>query len=494
MKFRTIFTAAIAAAALTAAAQTPWLHIYYPKDSNFKSMKMESLDSLRFDQEKGTMILGDESIKMSDINRFVVGRNVPRIDITTTEANYPEEFGYQYYGSPITEVVSKEIYLEATLKFDGQGIYDDVETPVLVRGRGNSTWGYPKKAYRLKFPEKTKLGNVHKSKNLCLLANYIDPTAMKNFAAFQFGKLIDMPYINRSLPCDVYFNGIYKGTYQLTEKVGINNGSVDLTKEDAANSVMFEMDTNPFTQEEMEQGMSFTDEHFGIPMIIKDPDAPEDENERFEWSNAWFEDLEELLEAVSAGESDKRIFELCDIESLVRFVMTFNIACNQELCHPKSINIHKTKGGKWEFGPCWDFDWAYGYQPTYKKGSSNSGGDWGGWGGWGENYPSYENPLIGTGNFQNKGGNLFFLALVKTDTFKKRFNELWKEFRDTHEDEFWEAFDAYAEQVEPSVALQGTTNSSYREFSTHMKDLRTWIKNRFDYISSDPNHGLYEDN
>lgn len=490
MKLRTIFTAAIAAAAFTAAAQTPWLHIYYPKDSSFKSMKMEAIDSIRFDQEKGTLILGEEAIKMSSIDRFVVGRNVPRIDIYTTLETYPEEFD-TYYGRPITEVVSKEIYLDATLKFDGQGIYDDVETPVLVRGRGNSTWGYPKKAYRLKFPEKTKLGNVHKSKNLCLLANYIDHTAMKNFAAFQFGKLIDMPFINRSLPCDVYFNGIYKGTYQLTEKVGINNGSVDLSKEDEPNSVLIELDTNSPTADDI----AFTDEYFGIPMVIQDPDAPEDEDERIEWSEGWFEDIEELMEAVSYGESDERIFELCDIESLVRFVMTFNIACNQELCHPKSINMHKTKGGKWEFGPCWDFDWAYGYQPTYKKGSSNStgGGGWGGWGGWGDTYPSYENPLIGTGNSQNRGGNLFFLALVKTDTFKKRFAELWQDFRDNHEDEFWQAFDEYAEMVEPSVALQSTTNSSYSDFKTNMQELRTWIKNRFDYISSDSNHALYED-
>ncbi len=88
------------------------------------------------------------------------------------------------------------------------------------------------------------------------------------------------------------------------------------------------------------------------------------------------------------------MWDYVDLESLVRYVMCFNIACNQELNHPKSVYLYTVNGGKFEFGPIWDFDWAYGFEPMYTK--TDDSGDWGWGGGWGTTYPSYENPLLGT--------------------------------------------------------------------------------------------------
>ncbi|MDE6146080.1 MAG: CotH kinase family protein [Muribaculaceae bacterium] len=487
MKLRAIFsTILIATAAFGIAAQDPWLHVYSPNPSVFKQFSMDGVLDISFDEAGGTMTINTASdgptvLSLGSIDRFAIGPNVCRIDIDTDMKVYDSTFG-SYDGRPVTEIVSKTIYLEGTLHFDGRGIYEDVDAPVKIRGRGNSTWGYSKKPYRIKFTEKQKLGPVHRAKNLVLLANYLDGAMMRNFAAFAFGKLIEMPYINRSLPVDVYLNGIYKGSYHLTEKVGINNGSVDLPKEDEPNSILFELDTNSADEDEY----PFNDSSFGVPVRIKDPDAPVDYYEREEWLDKWRGELNDFFGIVS-GENPAEIFKVCNLETLVRYVMTFNIACNQELNHPKSVYLHKTDGGMWEFGPCWDFDWAYGYSPTYSKGQSS--GSW--W--WNPvSYPTYENPLIGFGNGSNQGGNNFFYALCNNDVFLSRFKEVWDDFYNNKQEEFWRMFNEYAATLEPSAALQATERSQYQGWDQHVEELREWIQNRFDYINSDPNYGLWE--
>lgn len=490
MKFRNILVAAIlSVSALGAAAQDPWLHIYDKNPSTFNQFDMQNVLDISFDEEKGIMTVntdanGSKQFNLQSVDRFQIRPNVCRIDIDTDMKVYDSSFGKKYSGKEITEIISKTIYLDGTLKFDGRGIYEDIEYPVKIRGRGNSTWSLPKKPYRLKFAEKQKLGPVHKAKNLVLLANYLDISMMKNFAAFTFGKLIDMPYINRSLPVDVYLNGHYKGSYHLTEKIGINNGSVDLPKEDEPNSILFEMDTNSAEEDEY----PFNDSTYGIPIRFKDPDAPEDYNELENWLDKWKGELDDFFEIVS-DENPAKTYQECNLETLVRYIMTFNMACNQELNHPKSIYLHKTDGGMWEFGPCWDFDWAYGYEPTYRKGSSTGYLGWG----WGETYPSYENPLIGFGNTSNQGGNEFFYALCNNDVFLAKFKEVWDDFYKNKQAEFWQLFDEYADSLEPSAALQGTDREQYQSWKSSVEDLRSWIKNRFDYINSDKNYGLWED-
>ena len=193
----------------------------------------------------------------------------------------------------------------------------------------------------------------------------------------------------------------------------------------------------------------------------------------------WKADLDELMTAVAGGK-ESEIFEKCDLESLVRFIMVFNFCCNQEIDHPKSVFIYKTQGGKWCFGPCWDFDWAFGYSPTYYN-----------WGG-----SSWENPLlsinsgVSSSSYDGTAG-LFFYKLCKTNTFRDRFDELWKEFKTSGAKEFWAAFDEYAETLRPSANLEGVSNTHYRDYDNNVKELRTWIENRISFINSDKNHGLW---
>lgn len=60
--------------------------------------------------------------------------------------------------------------------------FDEVFTS--IKGRGNTTWNWPKKAYALKLNKKQKILGFPKSKRWVLIANYLDNSFLRNEMAF----------------------------------------------------------------------------------------------------------------------------------------------------------------------------------------------------------------------------------------------------------------------------------------------------------------------
>ena len=75
---------------------------------------------------------------------------------------------------------------------------------------------------------------------MCCWQNHLDPTLMLNSVAFKIGRLLELPFTNHAIPVDVVLNGIYKGSYLLTEQIEVKENRVDL---DENNSVMWELDS-----------------------------------------------------------------------------------------------------------------------------------------------------------------------------------------------------------------------------------------------------------
>lgn len=537
MKKKTLAAVLIALGVARATAQTPWFHIYFTDESDFISMPLEDYKGVRFTSVGNNFTkmtvssaIGDESADIENVKKWIIGSNVATLRVTTEEL--------------IVDISDKETRYPGTLEVDGAGIYADIPpTPITFRGRGNSTLNYSKKPYNIKFDTKTRICDFRKAKSYVLLANWIDGSFMRNYAAFSAANALGMPYANSCRPVDVYLNDDYKGTYTLTQKVGFNNGSVDLTADDEANSVMIELDT-------CDPAAGITPDYGGysrnymIPYQLKDPDAPADKDEALVWWYEWAEDFEALEGAVARGEDTS---SLVDYTTLAKYLMVYNIACNQELNHPKSVMLWKTKGGKWQFGPCWDFDWAFGYKQTYVNYDYSSGSNAeliakhkelveyfsekngdnpyafdmvqkdGTWYYWlsGEVFveknggltlmlesvaelPSYQSPLLGTGKNTQSGpyghGGEFFLNMIKDNkAFMDEYARVWAEFQPKIND-LLKQFDSYALELEPSAnrevkvwPLHHTLNHAEA-----VKELKTWLKNRLEYIS-DPanNYGLY---
>ena len=363
---------------------------------------------------------------------------IPELTITTTDPS-------------IAEIPSKDYYLEGTLAVNGRGGYEDYTGKTEVKGRGNSTWGYPKKPYRLKLNKKAEICGLGKAKNYVLLANHLDPTLMLNSVAFKIGRLLELPFTNHAIPVDVVLNGIYKGSYLLTVQIEVKENRVDL---DENNSVMWELDSY------WDDEPKFKSTAFNLPVMVKDPDLT---TEQFEY---WKKDFNAFTTQFAKEPLEGNSYvDMIDIESVAKFLITFNLVHNMEINHPKSVFLHKEGNGKYVMGPIWDFDWAYDYE-----GTSN-------------HFGRYNTPLFSSS--MNGVGTAFFQRFLQDSRVKAIYKRTWQDFKNNKLDALLQYVDDYAVMLKPSVERNSELWENTRSFDTKVKELKTWLKNRADYIDSE---------
>ena len=363
---------------------------------------------------------------------------IPELTITTTDPS-------------IAEIPSKDYYLEGTLAVNGRGGYEDYTGKTEVKGRGNSTWGYPKKPYRLKLNKKAEICGLGKAKNYVLLANHLDPTLMLNSVAFKIGRLLELPFTNHAIPVDVVLNGIYKDSYLLTEQIEVKENRVDL---DENNSVMWELDSY------WDDEPKFKSTAFNLPVMVKDPDLT---TEQFEY---WKKDFNAFTTQFAKEPLEGNSYvDMIDIESVAKFLITFNLVHNMEINHPKSVFLHKEGNGKYVMGPIWDFDWAYDYE-----GTSN-------------HFGRYNTPLFSSS--MNGVGTAFFQRFLQDSRVKAIYKRTWQDFKNNKLDALLQYVDDYAVMLKPSVERNSELWENTRSFDTKVKELKTWLRNRADYIDSE---------
>ncbi|MDR1319259.1 MAG: CotH kinase family protein [Treponema sp.] len=251
------------------------------------------------------------------------------------------------------QITSKEIYIEADVEItDPVNADNNLQAETEIRGRGNTTWGYLKKPYRLKFFDKQSLFGLEKAKSWVLLANYLDPTLIMTSIAFELGRIFGLPYSNHYNHVEVILNGVYEGSYVLTEQVQAGKGRVDIDEDEG---FLVELDT--YYDEEPK----FKTNRYELPVMIKSPEYSENSSApEYDFVKKAINDLEELLYADSFPNNNYR--DLIDINAFVDFLIINEIVANGELIHPKSTYMYKDKGSaKIGMGPLWDFDWAFGY-------------------------------------------------------------------------------------------------------------------------------------
>ena len=274
-------------------------------------------------------------------------------DWLTDRAEVPTIYINTSDGQSIT---SKDYFKDATISIDGHGIFPSMdETAMQIKGRGNSSWGWPKKPYRLKFSEKVKPLGMTKGKSWVLLSNYQGGSLMSNAIGMKAANLMKAAAANHIVPVDLYLNGEYKGNYNLTEKVGFSNNSVDLNDDGAA--ALLELDS--YYDESAEQ--KFRSQYYNLPINVKEPDFAEGTS-RITLKMVET-DFNQFMATLYNGEDISRHV---DMEQLVRFLMVNELICNFELYHPKSTFCYRenfeSDTSKYVFGPVWDLDWAFGYE------------------------------------------------------------------------------------------------------------------------------------
>ena len=73
-----------------------------------------------------------------------------------------------------------------------------------------------------------------------LIANAADPTLLRNTISFDLANYLGVDGTPSCEPCDLYYNGEYRRSYLITEKVKVEKNGVNIDDLDDANAAVNE--------------------------------------------------------------------------------------------------------------------------------------------------------------------------------------------------------------------------------------------------------------
>lgn len=167
----------------------------------------------------------------------IIPKNMPTLSIDTN--NHP--------------VNSKDAYTTCTVSLDTDNSnFCFTNASAGIRLRGNSTAGYDKKPYRLRFDTKRNLlgmngGNEFRS--WVLLAEWLDDSLLRNSISLTLGSMMLGEYSSDWRYVSLHLNGKFVGVYLLCEQSQINENRINieeagLTSTALTSGYLFEVDAS----------------------------------------------------------------------------------------------------------------------------------------------------------------------------------------------------------------------------------------------------------
>jgi hypothetical protein len=256
---------------------------------------------------------------------------------------------------------SKEQWVEGSkLWLDGMAQFESIEdADIAIRGRGNSTWGYEKKPYAIKFTEKREVMGMPKHKRWVLLANYMDRTLLRNRVAFYLAQQTSLAWTPHCEFVELILNGVHIGQYLLCEQVRVDNDRIDITEmtpqDNAGDAItggyLLELD---FHYDNMWQWRTPRN----VPFAVKYPDEEDLTEQQYAWIRSYIEEVETTLYGSNYKDAENGYRKYIDAQSFIDYWLIYEICVNHELANPGSVYLWKDRGGKLHAGPVWDFDWG----------------------------------------------------------------------------------------------------------------------------------------
>lgn len=264
---------------------------------------------------------------------------------------------------------------------DGNELLNSVD--VTFGGRGNSSWGMPKKSYSLKFSSKTKVLGMNKSKKWVLIANYADKTLLRNDYAYYLGRNIctNMEWNPSFKSVNFIKNDEYLGTYLLGEQIKLEEARVNI--QSAADTITGKSKYTDFNEDgkiDINDGGFIVeinarlDENFnfkttkGICISLKDPDTDDfvdgattlDEDVA-NYIKGIIQTAEDVLYSENYADVENGYAKYLDVPSFIDWWIVNELAKNNDASWFSSVYMYyNPEDQKLHMGPLWDFDIGFG--------------------------------------------------------------------------------------------------------------------------------------
>ena len=301
------------------------------------------------------------------------------------------------------DLTSKSEWKNATISITGNDELDGLEeTTLQIRARGNTTLGWPKKAFNMKFEKQQKILGMKKHKRWCMIANYCDATLLRNVTAYYASSLTSLKWAPGGHFVELVYNGQYVGNYWLCEHVRVDKNRVAITEtplndtsaENTGYLVEYDFHggktSKPYwtsyinTQQQTDwnnRGNS------SVRYVTKYPDENDVSDAQYNYIKKWVRDWEvDIRDRLTTNpdtadeEYEKYITKYIEPVSFIDYWLIYEVCLNHELRNPGSVFIHKdveggVADGKLIAGPVWDFDYGT-FNFEYQDGKYDDGTYW----------------------------------------------------------------------------------------------------------------------
>ena len=330
-----------------------------------------------------------------------------------------------------------------------------------IRGRGNSTWlWYPKKPYRIKLDEKASILGLDEEKDWVLVANYRDPTNLMNAFVFEMGDRLGIPYPNHTRFVELTINGDYKGLYQLTEQVEQGKNRVNIDKNEG---FLLSLDVDDGPAEAPGAGDNFWSKVYRMPVCVK--------------SGPYESAREELaaLEAVIQSHDYEALTKIMNIPMMIDYLLIQEYIYNVEVAAPRSIFLHRDKGGKWTYGPLWDFDAGFDF-------------DWSQMYTGHKFFSDYRETVLGTDPAHHVSDYTytpsFFTDMWQNKQFVSDVKARWKQMMSRIMAEFWPETKRYADAAAEAMERDAKRWPIDKQYQTEINRMEKWLNSRVVFMDN----------
>ena len=279
--------------------------------------------------------------------------------------NIPTLYVETFDGKAITSKTTYKLCRLYRVTEAGTEFFDSVN----IRGRGNASWSFPKKPYRLKFSKKTKfLGKGYaNAKNWTLLSNGGEKLMFRNGLTSYVGALTGLTYNPACVFVDLYMNGTYAGTYQISDQIDVRKNRVDVYEQDTLVTSTTTNITGGYLLEQdgyTESGAIYFNTPSGAHIRVHSPKADVINQRQLDYISNFMKTVEEALFSDTYQSQLLGYKKYIDSTSLVAWYLASEIGSNMDIFH--STYFYKDRGNNHLFlGPLWDNDLGFNDDDRY---------------------------------------------------------------------------------------------------------------------------------
>lgn len=258
-------------------------------------------------------------------------------------------------------ITSKEIWLPGSVVIVSNDSTEQLNEPMQIRGRGNSTWNMPKKPYRMKLDDKHNLLNLPaRERDWVLLPNYADKTLIRNAVAFKISEEVGMAFSPSVAFVDVVVNGSFRGNYMVTDQIEAGPMRVNVRKMSTTDTTEpfvtggYLLELDGFADREVK----WFSTNMGMRVSIKEPDPDDINDDQMNYIINYMSRFEAALFSVDFKDPVLGYRALVDTTSLINWYIASELTGNSDAFWSTYIYKHHSDD-KLYFGPLWDYDIAF---------------------------------------------------------------------------------------------------------------------------------------